>query len=75
MRLILLVEEITRQLNFHSVVWMLTTTLRQIYNEKEQVEQKGMQNVKFEGKQAPGYLMLELSPVLKEMRSLKKTRC
>lgn len=52
MRLILLVEEISRQLNFHSVVWMVITTLRQIYYGKEQVGQKGMQNVKFEGKQS-----------------------
>ena len=41
-------EEISKQSNIISVMWILVVTLMKIYNEKEQAEQGKLQNVKFE---------------------------
>jgi hypothetical protein len=39
-RLVSLVDEISRQAHIDSFTWLLVVTHMQIYNEKEQVEQK-----------------------------------
>ena len=49
--MIALAEEISRQLSIDSRV-VISITLRQIYNEKEQAGQKETQNVQFEEKKS-----------------------
>lgn len=38
--LVVLTEEVSRQFNMDSFSWLLVTTFMQIYNKKEQAEQK-----------------------------------
>lgn len=47
-----LAEEISRQSNIDSVLWLLVITFMQIYNEKEQAEQRKTQNLQFEEKRS-----------------------
>lgn len=46
--LILLAEEISIQPYIDAVLWLLVITLVQVYSEKEEVQQKEIQNVHFE---------------------------
>ena len=46
----LLAEEISRQLNTDSVIWLLLSTLQLVYNEKEQSGKKKYKSVQFEEK-------------------------
>lgn len=39
--------EILRQLSIDTAMWLLVTTLMQLYNEKDQVAQRAIQNVQF----------------------------
>ena len=68
-----LAEEISRQPSIDSVMWLLVVTLMQIYNDKEQAEQGKIQNVQIEKKRS-NRCIKKLSPVLKEIKSLKKKK-
>ena len=48
--LIPLAEEISKEPSIDIVVWVLVLTLIKVYNEKEQAEQRKLQNVQFEEK-------------------------
>ena len=43
-------EEISKQSNIDTVVWLLVVTLMKVDNEKEQAEQGKLENVKYEEK-------------------------
>lgn len=45
--LISLTKETSEQPSIDSVMWLLVVTLMKIYNEKEQAEQRKLQDVKF----------------------------
>ena len=60
--LILLTEEISKQLSIESVVWLLMLTLMKIYSEKEQTEQG-----KYLRRKGAPESRKEQSPVFKEI--------
>ena len=69
-----LIQEVSRKASIGYVIWLLVITLFQIYNEKEKIGQK-IQNVMYlfgGDKTVPRNVMLEPTPVLKEIRPLKK---
>lgn len=53
-RLLLLAEKISRQPNIGSTPRLLVITLMQVYNDKKQKGQKGIQNIQFEEKKGIG---------------------
>ena len=69
-RLIPLGEEISKQPNIDSVMWLLVVTVTKVYNEKKQAQQGQLHNVKFKEKGVPRCRMI-LSPVFKEINRLR----
>lgn len=64
--LMALAEEISRQHSIDFVGWLL-----QIYNEKEQGRQREYKLHNLRRKRAPGNVMMEPTPMLREVKSLK----
>ena len=64
-------EEMSRQSSIDCVVWLLVVTV-QIYNAKEQAKQRKSTECSLRRKGVPGSVV-ELSPVLKEIKVLKKS--
>ena len=72
--LTVLAEEISRQLNSDSVMWLLVITIMQTYTKKKQVGQKKIITyTQFKEKGGSGNILLELRSVFKEIKSLKKS--
>ena len=69
----MLAKEISRQPSIDYVVWLLITTLLQIYNEKNQMDHGEIRNVQnaWKKEKAPRKMMLESSPMSKEIKKLK----
>lgn len=68
----MLVEGIPRQPSTDCVMCLLVITLMHACNEKERAGQREIKMYSLERKGAPGSIM-KLSPVLKSIKSLKKT--
>lgn len=67
-----LAEEISREPNTDSGLWLLEVTLMQIYNKKEQDEQGKVQSL---GRKGASRNVVESSPVLKKIKRLQKSQC
>lgn len=67
-RLIFLAEEISRASDGDSIKWLLVITFMQVYNEKEQVGPKEIQNAQ---RKSTRKLILELRAAQREKRGLR----
>lgn len=67
--LMVLAAEISKQSSIDCAIWLLVTILMQIYNEEEQVQQGKLQTYSLRRKGAPGDVMLQQNPMLREIQS------
>lgn len=64
-----LAAEVSRQSSIDCAMWLLVTALRQIYNEEEQAQQGKTKTHSLRRKGAPGNVMLQQNPMLREIQS------
>lgn len=65
--------EFSRHFSINCVIWLLVITFMQVYNEKEQVKQREIENVQYKEKRNTRKCKVLAKFNIQEMRSLNKS--